>query len=158
MLYQLLTGVLPFKADSMAQLMFKIANEDAVDVRLVQAGLSEQLANVVAQSLSKVPADRYPDGDAFAAALRSVLLLPGTPDHESAPEISAALLRGTAEPGRAEFAATVVQSSQLTSLKVSHLADTVNNRELDLNTNTNTNTQININTATSLAPGGRRDS
>ena len=73
MLYQLLAGVLPFKGDSMAQLMFKIANEDAPDIRLVNAGFPEKLAEVVARSISKAPADRYQDGDVFAAKLWAIL-------------------------------------------------------------------------------------
>ena len=32
MLYQMLSGSLPFKAESMASLMFKITNDDAADV------------------------------------------------------------------------------------------------------------------------------
>ncbi len=36
MLFQLLTGKLPFRGDSMAQLMFKIANESAPDVRTLR--------------------------------------------------------------------------------------------------------------------------
>ena len=75
MLYQLLSGVLPFKGDSMAELMFKIANEAAPDIRLVHRGLPEDLAEVVAKSLSKLPADRYQDGDQFAAALRATAMV-----------------------------------------------------------------------------------
>ena len=73
MLYQMLAGVLPFRGDSMAELMFKIANEAAPDIRLVQVGLSEKLATVVARSLSKSPANRYQDGEHFAAELRALM-------------------------------------------------------------------------------------
>jgi eukaryotic-like serine/threonine-protein kinase len=70
MLYQMLTGSLPFKGDSMAELMFKIANEAAPDIRVARAGLSAELAAVVARSIGKLPADRYQDGNQFAAELR----------------------------------------------------------------------------------------
>jgi len=73
MLFQLLAGVLPFRGESMAELMFKIANEDAPDIRLVRKDLSPSLATVVALSLSKRPQDRYQDGDQMAQGLRAVL-------------------------------------------------------------------------------------
>jgi serine/threonine-protein kinase len=73
MLFQLLAGVLPFRGESMAELMFKIANEEATDIRLVRKDLSPSLATVVALSLSKRPQDRYQDGDQMAQGLRAVL-------------------------------------------------------------------------------------
>ena len=73
MLYQMLTGVLPFRGDSMAELMYKIANEDAPDIRIVRSEISDQLAQVVARSLLKRSDLRYQDGDAFAADLRAVM-------------------------------------------------------------------------------------
>ena len=73
MLFQMLTGVLPFRGDSMAELMYKIANEEAPDIRIIRKEISERLANVVALSLSKRSETRYQDGDQFAADLRSVL-------------------------------------------------------------------------------------
>ncbi len=73
MLFQMLAGVLPFRGDSMAELMYKIANEDAPDIRIIRPALPENLANLVALSLSKRPETRYQDGDQFAADLRIVL-------------------------------------------------------------------------------------
>jgi serine/threonine-protein kinase len=70
MLFQLLTGVLPFRGDSMAELMYKIANEPAPDIRQIRHELSARLAEIVALSLSKKPETRYQDGDKFAADLR----------------------------------------------------------------------------------------
>ena len=81
MLYQMLAGVLPFRGDSMAELMYKIANEEASDIRIVRADLPEELANVVALSLSKRPETRYQDGDQFASDLRAVMAnIPGGAD------------------------------------------------------------------------------
>jgi CHASE2 domain-containing sensor protein/predicted Ser/Thr protein kinase len=73
MLFQMLTGVLPFRGDSMAELMYKIAQEEAPDIRVMRKDIPERLANVVALSLSKRSETRYQDGDQFAADLRSVL-------------------------------------------------------------------------------------
>jgi serine/threonine-protein kinase len=73
MLFQMLTGVLPFRGDSMAELMYKIASEDAPDIRVLRQETSDRLANVVALSLAKRPESRYQNGDQFAADLRLVL-------------------------------------------------------------------------------------
>jgi eukaryotic-like serine/threonine-protein kinase len=73
MLFQMLTGLLPFRGDSMAELMYKIGNEEAPDVRVLRAELPERLATVVALALCKQPEGRYQTGEQFAAALRSVL-------------------------------------------------------------------------------------
>ena len=73
MLFQMLTGVLPFRGDSMAELMYKIANEEAPDIRIIRKDIPERLANIVALALSKRPETRYQDGDQFAADLRSVI-------------------------------------------------------------------------------------
>ena len=72
MLYQMLCGVLPFRGESMSELMYKIANEEAADIRTVRPDLSESVANVVALALSKRPETRYQTGEQFAADLRSV--------------------------------------------------------------------------------------
>jgi len=65
--------VLPFRGDSMAELMYKIANEEAPDFRVVRPDLPEQLAQIVAMALAKKPDARYQDGEAFARDLRAVL-------------------------------------------------------------------------------------
>jgi eukaryotic-like serine/threonine-protein kinase len=83
-LYQMLTGVLPFRGDSMAELMYKIANEEAPDPRAVRPELPERLAQVLARALAKKPDLRYQDGEAFARDLRAVLAeLPGQPGMEA---------------------------------------------------------------------------
>jgi CHASE2 domain-containing sensor protein len=73
MLFQMLAGVLPFRGDSMAELMYKIANEPAPDIRIIRSELSTKLADIVALSLSKRSETRYQDGDQFAADLRAVM-------------------------------------------------------------------------------------
>jgi serine/threonine-protein kinase len=73
MLFQMLAGVLPFRGDSMAELMFKISNEEAPDIRVIRPELSEAVANIVALSLSKRPETRYQTGTQFAADLRAAM-------------------------------------------------------------------------------------
>lgn len=73
MLYQMLTGVLPFRGDSMAELMYKIANEEAPDLRVPRPDLPPALAQVVARVLAKKPDLRYQDGDELATDLKAIL-------------------------------------------------------------------------------------
>jgi len=68
-LYQLLTGELPFKADSLATLMFKITNDEAADITLLRPELPDCLVNVVNRSLAKSVDDRFQKGSEMKAAL-----------------------------------------------------------------------------------------
>ena len=143
MLFQMLAGVLPFRGDSMAELMYKIANEPAPDIRLVRSELSEKLANVVALSIAKRPETRYQDGDQFAADLRAAIAefsaAPSTSPvtavvasasaagvKSSSPEqtvvFSAALL--PANNDRAVFDTTVVQSATMGTFESAVAKDT----------------------------------
>lgn len=72
MLFQLLTGRLPHQAESMARVMYLIANEPAPDIRSVREDLPEALANLVALALEKRPETRYVDGHQMAQDLREV--------------------------------------------------------------------------------------
>jgi len=72
-LYQLLCGQLPFDGDSMAQLMFRIANDAPVDIRSVNAGVSPGLVAFLARALSKKAEERFQSGEEFGGALRAAL-------------------------------------------------------------------------------------
>ena len=110
MLFQMLAGVLPFRGDSMAELMYKIANEPAPDIRIIRAELPEKLANVVALSISKRPETRYQDGDQFATDLRALMAdFAGLASSgNAAPPSSGQSITPT---GSADFNTTVVQSA-----------------------------------------------
>ncbi len=73
MLYQMLSGSLPFKADSMASLMFKITNEEAPDIRSIRPEIPEALAEVINRALTKDADQRYQTGAEFADALKRFL-------------------------------------------------------------------------------------
>ncbi len=70
MLYQLACGRLPFDGDSMAQLMYRIANEAPVDILSVRADLPPCLVAILGKALAKPPQDRYASGAELAEALR----------------------------------------------------------------------------------------
>jgi serine/threonine-protein kinase len=105
MLYQMLAGVLPFRGDSMSELMFKIANEEAADIRIIRPELPESLANVVALALSKRPETRYQTGDLFAADLRAIE--PQLVDQPVAKSGSANLPKSAGLEKTVSFASTV---------------------------------------------------
>jgi serine/threonine-protein kinase len=71
--YQLACGRLPFQGDSMAQLMFRIANEPHPDIRTHNPKLPACVAATVNKALAKNPEQRYQDGDQMARALRLCL-------------------------------------------------------------------------------------
>lgn len=71
-LFQLLTGQLPLRGDSMAALMYRIANQPPPDVRSLRPELPAALADILARSLAKLPAERYQSGAALADDLQQV--------------------------------------------------------------------------------------
>lgn len=86
-LYQLLSGRLPFEGESMAQLMFKIANEPAPDIRAVNPNLPPGLSAFIARAMAKDVTERLQTGEEFAAALRACVTAPaaGAPSTTGAP-------------------------------------------------------------------------
>ena len=69
-LYQLLSGVLPFQADSMAALAYKIINEKPRSIRKERSELPTCITRILNKAMDKDPAERYQDGAAMAEALR----------------------------------------------------------------------------------------
>jgi CHASE2 domain-containing sensor protein len=69
-LYQMACGKLPFQGDSMAQLMFRIANEPHTDILSFRADLSPCLVMIINRSLAKRAEERYANGADMAHALR----------------------------------------------------------------------------------------
>ncbi|MGI9246475.1 MAG: serine/threonine-protein kinase, partial [Steroidobacteraceae bacterium] len=71
-LFQLLTGQLPFRGDSMPSIMLRIAQEPHPRIRSMDPSLPMGLDEFFERALAKDPADRHADGAAFAVALRDV--------------------------------------------------------------------------------------
>jgi serine/threonine-protein kinase len=71
-LYQMLTGHLPFEADSMISVVYKIANTDAPSLDKLRPDLPLSLRRVIARALKKAPDKRYQTGEAMAQALIGV--------------------------------------------------------------------------------------
>ena len=69
-LYQLFTGELPFNADSMAALAYKITNEKHKSVRRARPELPPCLSRIINRALEKNPKQRFSNGSVMAEALR----------------------------------------------------------------------------------------
>jgi eukaryotic-like serine/threonine-protein kinase len=68
-LYEMLTGNPPHTGASAQQIIMKIITEPIVDVAAVRKSVPENVAAAVAQSLEKLPADRFENAKAFGDAL-----------------------------------------------------------------------------------------
>lgn len=68
-LYQLLTGQLPFRAESMPRLMQKIATEPHTPIRTLRPELPEGIDAIIDRALAKNADDRYPTCGEMAADL-----------------------------------------------------------------------------------------
>jgi serine/threonine protein kinase len=68
-LYILLSGEKPFQGDSMTQVVFKTAYKAHKPVAQLKPELRPDYDYVVSRALAKVPADRYQNGNEFAADL-----------------------------------------------------------------------------------------
>jgi serine/threonine protein kinase len=71
-LFQLLTGRLPFRAKNQATLIYRIINTDAPDVTALNPGLPEELNAILRRALEKDLYSRYRNGAEFAKDLASV--------------------------------------------------------------------------------------
>lgn len=72
LLFQLLTGRLPYEAVSMGQLLMQIARAAPQELRSLRPGLPPALSDLVAALLQKDPAARPGDGRSLAQALRAL--------------------------------------------------------------------------------------
>ena len=76
MFYQMLSGSLPFTGDSMATLMFKIANDPYPDILTIRPELANKVPEInmiLDKVLQKTPETRYQRGNELANDLRKQL-------------------------------------------------------------------------------------
>ncbi len=69
-LYQLLSGSLPFRGDSVANVMYQIANAKTPPLRKARNGLPASVTRLVMRALQKDPGKRFASGAEMAAAIR----------------------------------------------------------------------------------------
>ena len=68
--YEMITGELPFKGGSPVDTMHAIAFEEVQPITVVRKHLPPDLHRIISRCLRKKPADRYPDARALADDLR----------------------------------------------------------------------------------------
>lgn len=69
-LYQLICGTLPFQGDSLAQLMFRIANEPHGNILKIRPDVPRCVVKIINKALDKDVGQRYQTGAEMAEALR----------------------------------------------------------------------------------------
>ena len=73
MMFQLITGQLPFKGDSMAALMYKIANQPHPKPDTIRPDLPRCVTVIINRAMAKDPAKRYQSGAQMSADLRKCM-------------------------------------------------------------------------------------
>jgi serine/threonine-protein kinase len=73
MLFQLLSGQLPFTGDSLASVIFKIANEPSPDILDLRKDLSPIIGALISKALQKEAKDRYQTAAEMKADLQKCL-------------------------------------------------------------------------------------
>ncbi len=71
-MYQMLTGRLPFDADHEAALLYSILNEPPIPFAKLKVDIPEQLQAIVMKCLEKMPEDRYGNCGEVAGELRRI--------------------------------------------------------------------------------------
>ncbi|MCW8129824.1 MAG: serine/threonine protein kinase [Planctomycetota bacterium] len=95
MMFECLTGKLPFDSENFYEVMLMHVNNAPPDVRTMGTPFSEDTARVVMRLLEKEPARRYPDGEALADELQRIL-----GQLQAAPPLKAKRMGGDSRPGR----------------------------------------------------------
>jgi CHASE2 domain-containing sensor protein/tRNA A-37 threonylcarbamoyl transferase component Bud32 len=72
-LYEMLTGEKPFTGDSVATLMYRIANAPHPSIITLRADLPAGIEEVINTALQKTPELRYQRGNEMSAAIRAVI-------------------------------------------------------------------------------------
>lgn len=87
-LFRLLTGQLPFKAESGIAMAHKQINDPPTPVRQLRTELSWEIEEVLECALAKPPGDRYQTAEAFKAALSAVVDVPDGASAEATPTLT----------------------------------------------------------------------
>ena len=72
-LYNMLTGVLPFEGLSLVAMMYRHLNESVLEAQRSPAAMPNHLARIIRRSTEKAPERRFQTCEAFAGAIRTFL-------------------------------------------------------------------------------------
>jgi serine/threonine protein kinase/tetratricopeptide (TPR) repeat protein len=68
LLFEMVTGELPFQGPNLVQLLYQHLNDPVPDPRTLRPELPPTLGSVIQQAMAKAPQDRYATAEAFVAA------------------------------------------------------------------------------------------
>src|SRR5271155_207330 len=108
-LYEMLTGEVPFRGDSPVAVAMKHVREELPDLQRQRAHVSAALAAVVERATAKDLAVRYPDADALAADLEEVLAIETARSGQASGEATM-VLRSLPSPTRQRLPLTARRS------------------------------------------------
>ena len=69
-LYEMVTGRLPFRGEHEAAILYSVVNEDPQPLQTSHSGVSPELLHIISRALEKNPADRYKTADDMLVDLR----------------------------------------------------------------------------------------
>ena len=81
-LYEMLTGQLPFKGDYEQAIIYSILNEEAIPIDSMRTDVPDRLRKVVDRTLQKEPVQRYQNMTEVITEVKSVLSSPNQPAKE----------------------------------------------------------------------------
>ncbi|UCD57201.1 MAG: protein kinase, partial [Candidatus Hydrogenedentota bacterium] len=89
-LYEMLTGRVPFDAPNEAALIYKIVHDTPADIRALSPDVPPILSAIVERATAKDKEDRYPNISEFLKDVRSASILasPNAPEEEASPSIA----------------------------------------------------------------------
>jgi eukaryotic-like serine/threonine-protein kinase len=90
-LFEMLTGDVPFHGESAVAVAMKHVREQVPDVQRLRPGISAATAAVLERATAKDPAQRYPDAEAMAADLERALALEASRSGQATGEVTSVL-------------------------------------------------------------------
>jgi len=90
-LYEMLTGEVPFKGDSAVAVAMRHVREELPDVQLRRPDVSAATAAVIDRAVAKDPAARYPDAARMVADLEAALALEAARSGQATGEVTSVL-------------------------------------------------------------------
>ena len=102
-LFEMLTGVKPFRGKSITEIMSLMEKRGPEDIRALNPAVPEALKRVIAKSVAFDPAQRYPDAATFARAAGDAL--PAATSQLRGRGVASSDTEGETTPAEATFAA-----------------------------------------------------
>src|SRR5271168_1097602 len=90
-LYEMLTGEVPFRGDSPVAVAMRHVREEVPDVQRLRPSVSAATASVIDRAVAKDLSRRYPDAPSMVAALEDVLAIEASRAGQATGEVTSVL-------------------------------------------------------------------